>query len=394
MIPISADSHVVESADVFLGLPERFGDDAPRVMYAGTMDDAIIIPAKGARGIRKRMGWAGLRVRDGIKLARRQGHKPEVDDLSDPVARSHLTKGYDGLRTGLRDGAFRGEDQDIDGVAAEFLYPGFFGMFSFENTDLAVACQKNYNDWLFDYAAASKGRLFGLAAIPLQDPLAGAAELRRVLAMGYRGGLIPCTSPADRPYHDSAYEPVWALAEEAGFPLSMHVGTNSYVPPQYRAKEPHQDGVFDYANAPAAVQRTLVELMCRGVALRHPRLKFVVSEFNAGWIAHWLDRIDQGLQREARFRGREYSGERAQDVWHRQFYATIEDDHPAIATRHLIGVDRLMWGSDYPHVDSTFPCSLEVLDEVFDGVPAADRAAITRNNVIELYGLGGQFAPA
>ena len=63
MQPISADSHVVESEEVFLGLQERFGDDAPRVMYAGTIDDAIIIPAKGHRGIRKRMGWAGMRTR-------------------------------------------------------------------------------------------------------------------------------------------------------------------------------------------------------------------------------------------------------------------------------------------------------------------------------------------
>ncbi len=392
MVPISADSHVVESADVFAGLPERFGDAAPRVMYAGTLDDAIVIPAKGRSGIRKRMGWAGLRVREGVAIERRNAHKPEVDELTDDVARAALARGYDGLRGGLRDGAFRGEDQDIDGVAAEFLYPGFFGLFAFENTELLVACQKNYNDWLHDYASAGKGRLFGLAALPVQDPAAAVAELRRVLALGYRGGLIPCTSPADRPYHDLAYEPLWSLAEEAGFPLAMHVGTNSYLPPEFRSRTPHPDGVFDYANAPAAVQRTLVELMCRGVAARHPRLQFVVAEFNAGWIAFWLDRIDQGLQREARFRGEAFTGERPSEVWRRQFHATLEDDRPAIATRALIGVDRMMWGSDYPHVDSTFPCSLQVLDELFADVPAHERARITRDNVIQLYGLHERFA--
>ena len=143
MRPISADSHVVEAEDVFLGLPERFGDDAPRVMHAGTVDDAIIIPSKGPRGIRKRMGWAGMRVRDGIAINRREGHKPEVDNLTDDEAVALLNKGYDGLRAGIRDGAHRHECQDIDGVEAEFLYPGFFGMFSFENTELLVACQKN-----------------------------------------------------------------------------------------------------------------------------------------------------------------------------------------------------------------------------------------------------------
>ena len=105
------------------------------------------------------------------------------------------------------------------------------------------------------------------------------------------------------------------------------------------------------------------------------------------WIAHWLDRIDQGLQREARFRDQAFTGERPHEVWARQFFATIEDDRPAVATRDLIGVDRLMWGSDYPHVDSTFPASKAVIDELFDGVPDADRDAITHHNVVELYGL-------
>ncbi len=387
MQPISADSHVMEAAEVYIGLPERFGDEAPRVMHENTAEDAIVIPAKGPRGIRPRTGTAGMRLREGFTLERRPGHKPDVDDLTDPQVQALLDKGYSGLRPGIREGARRGEDQDLDGVAAEFLYPGFFGMFSFENTELLVACQKNYNDWLHDYACAGAGRLFGLAAIPMQDPVAAASELERAIRMGYKGGCIPCTAPAARPYRDACYEPVWALAEEANFPLSMHVGTNAYRPPEFRSREPVRDGVVDYANAPASVQRTLVELLCRGVAERHPALKFVVSEFNAGWIAHWLDRVDQGLLREYRFKREEFTGERPHEVWSRQFYATIEDDRPALLTRELIGVDNLMWGSDYPHVDSTWPCSMAVLDEVFDGVSTEDRQKITHDNVKTLYGI-------
>ncbi len=378
---------MVESAEVYLGLADRFGDDAPRVVGAGTVDDAIVIPSKGPRGIRKRMGWAGMRLRQGIPIDRRKGHKPEVDDLTDPEAVALLARGYEGLRAGIRDGSCRYECQNEDGVAAELLYPGFFGMFSFENTELLVACQQNYNDWLHDYAGAANGRLIGLAAIPMQDPQAAAAELKRVINKGYKGACIPCSSPAGAPYFDPCYEPVWSIAEEAGIPLSMHVGTNSYLPPQHRARPSNRDSIVDYANAPATVQRTLVELMCRGVAAKHPNLKFVVSEFNAGWIAHWLDRVDQGLLREHRFRSREFTGERPHEVWLRQFYATIEDDRPAILTRELIGMDNLMWGSDYPHVDSTWPCSLEVLDEIFEGVPDADREKITSTNVKSLYKL-------
>jgi predicted TIM-barrel fold metal-dependent hydrolase len=385
--PISADSHVVESEAVFTGLVERFGDDAPRVMYAGTVDDSIIIPAKGKHGIRKRMGWAGMRTRQGIELERREGHKPDVDNLTDEEAQELLNKGYDGLRRGLREGAFRGDDQDIDGVTAEFLYPGFFGLFGFENTELLVACQKNYNDWLADYANASNGRLFGLAAIPVQDPEAAVLELDRVIKMGFKGGCIPCTSPFEKPYQDMCYEPVWALAEEANFPLSMHVGTNSFRPSRGGIHLESRDSVVDYAGTAATIQRTIVELMCRGPAERHPDLKFVVSEFNAGWIAYFLNRVDQGLQRESRFGGGEYAGERPTEVWNRQFYATIEDDRPAILTREIIGTDNLMWGSDYPHVDSTWPCSIQVLEEVFHDIPDVDAAKVTRDNVKALYGV-------
>ena len=388
MQPISADSHVVEASDVFTGLPERFGDDAPRIMYAGTDKDAIIIPSKGAAGVRKRIGIAGLRARDGAEVERRTGYKPNVEDMSDGDIVKIMSKGYDGIREGIKNGAERHVDQDIDGVAAEFLYPGFFGLFSFENLELLVACQKNYNDWLHDYASAAGGRLFGLAAIPIQDPEAAVEELQRVVKLGFKGGCIPCTSPPEHPYFDEIYDPVWAAAEEARFPLAMHVGTNAYTPKEFRQNRVLRDPVGDYAQSQISIQRSLVELIVHGVATKHPDLQFVVAEFNGGWIAHWLDRIEQGLQREYSFRNKgTYTGEKPHDIWARQFWATIEDDRPAILTRELIGVDNLMWGSDYPHVDSTWPCSISVLDEVFADIPSEDRDKITRTNVERLYGL-------
>ena len=75
------------------------------------------------------------------------------------------------------------------------------------------------------------------------------------------------------------------------------------------------------------------------------------------------------------------------EIWHRQFYATIEDDRAAILTRHILGVDNLMWGADYPHSDSTWPCSREVLSEVMAGVPNDEFGKITRDNVARLYSL-------
>jgi|TARA_B100000686_G_scaffold42515_2_gene44407 predicted TIM-barrel fold metal-dependent hydrolase len=388
MKPISADSHVVEGPEVFVGLSDRFGDDAPRIMDTETEVDAIVIPAKGVRGAgAARLGLAGMRLRPGNTVTRRAGHKPEVDNLTSPDMKDLISKGFDGLRPGIVDGSRRHEDQDVDGLELECLYPGFFGMFSFSNYDLLTACQKNYNDWLYDYCAASNGRLYGLAAIPMQKPQAALVELERVIKRGFVGGCIPCTSPVDYPYNHEIYEPIWALAEESNFPLSMHVGTNSYLPPEYRNRQAIRDGVADYSVSPTTIQRTLVELICRGVAEKHPKLQFVVAEFNGGWIAHWLDRLDQGLSREWRFREESAVKTRPHEIWARQFFATIEDDRPALLTRNLIGTDNLMWGSDYPHSDSTFPCSIEVLDELFVDISNEEREKITRDNCKRLYGI-------
>ena len=390
MQPISADSHVVEAEDVFIGLAEKFGDDAPRIMYAGTNRDAIVIPSKGPAGIRRRIGIAGLRRRDGdeTSIERRHGRKPNVDNMSSPDIVKIMAQGYDGIREGIRNGSKRHIDQKEDGIEAEFLYPGFFGLFSFENLDLLVACQKNYNDWLHDYSNAGDGCLYGLAAIPIQHPEAAKEELQRVIKLGFKGGCIPCAAPPEQRYFDEVYEPVWSIAEEAKFPLSMHVGTNAYTPREFRQNRALRDPIQDYASSQLTIQRTLVDLICRGPASRHPNLKFVVAEFNGGWIGHWLDRVDQAIQRETQFMQKEqYTGEHPHEVWTRQFFCTIEDDRPAVLTRELIGVDNMMWGSDYPHVDSTWPCSLNVIEEMFHDVSEEDRSKITRTNCQNLYGL-------
>ncbi len=387
MTIISADSHVVEGPDVFAGLADRFGDDAPRVVSIDGDGDHIVVPARGAQGVNvARMGLAATRLDRATPIDRKVAHKPVVSGIDDPEIQAYFTGGYAAMRAGLTDGSRRGEDQDIDGVAMEFLYPGYFAMFNFANVELLVALQKNYNDWLFDHCAASGGRLQGLAVLPVQDPEAAVAELDRVLAMGYRGACIPCTSPADRPYYDAAYDPLWARAAEAGMPLSMHVGCVSYVPKEQRSAK-RRDGIAAYAGAAASVQDTLVEFMCRGVCIRHPTLQIVVAEFNAGWIPHWLDRVDQGWQRDARGNPNAPKYQSVYDIWRRQFYATIEDDQPALLTREIIGEDRLMWGSDYPHTDSTWPCSEAVLEEIFSKYPSQTKEQIVHTNVQRLYGL-------
>ena len=388
MAIISADSHVVEGPDVFAGLAERFGDDAPRVISTEGKGDSIVIPARGKAGKVNVgiMALAATRLDTDEAEKREKGQKPAVGSINDPEIQAYLTGGYAAMRPGLTDGTRRGEDQDIDGVALEILYPGYFSMFSMRNVELLVALQKNYNDWLHDFCTASKGRLYGLAALPMQDPNAALAELERVIAMGYKGVIIPSNAPKGTRYCDDVYEPIWARAEAAGLPVSVHVGCASHAP-QWVKEFSAMDSIAMYGNTAALVQGTLVEFMCHGICERHPNLNLVVAEFNAGWIAYWLDRIDQAWKREYGRNPSMAPPQPVHDIWQRQFYATIENDQAALRTRDMIGEDTLMWGSDYPHTDSTWPCSAAVLDEMFEDFPAQAKRKIVESNVKELYGL-------
>jgi len=385
--PISADSHALEGPEVFEGLPERFGDDAPRIVHKEGEGDFITIPnnPKRTRNVAV-MALAGTRLDYKTPLPREHASKPGAGSINDPEIQAYFTGGYAAMRPGLTDGARRPEDQDIDGVSAEILYPGWFAMFSLPDLDLLVALQQNYNNWMHNQQVASKGRLVGLAALPVQRPDAAIAELERVIKLGFKGVVLPSNAPKGRRYFDEEYEPMWALLEEAGIPVGFHVACWSHVPEWQKAMA-QRDSIVQYAGSPTLIHDTMVELMVRGVCARHPNLKFVLAEFNAGWVAHWLDKVQQGW-------GRDFAGNPAStppvdvlEIWKRQFFATIEDDTAALQTREMIGEETLLWGSDYPHTDSTWPCSTQVLDEMFESYTPESQDKITRTNVANLYSL-------
>ena len=126
MKPISADSHVVEGPEVFSGLAKRFGDQAPRVMRVGDQADCMLSQREAPEVLMwRKWGWLQRACLGYLHLKGSQGHKPDVANMQDPELVELFTKGYSGMRPGLRDGACRYQDQDQDGIAAEFSIPGF-----------------------------------------------------------------------------------------------------------------------------------------------------------------------------------------------------------------------------------------------------------------------------
>lgn len=370
----SADSHIVEPPELFAALERRYGERAPRIIHDPEWGDFMVAPGvTGREAFSPR--YSGVPVgRLGIAGAR----------LDDPETERLIRRGYAGLRRGIVDPRERLRDQDSDGAKLEVLYPSlYFRVFGLPDAEIVQEAFRSYNDWLAGYTSEHPDRLIGLALIPMQDPAAATVELERAVKLGFRGGCIPSTAPGGRPYHDPAYDGVWARAQEASFPLSMHIftGANEGI-----TGLRDLDAITSYASAATIIQITVTDLICQGVAHRFPDLKFVCAEWNTGWLAHWLERLDHAFYRS---RGAAMAGLDLlpSEYWRRQFYATFEDDRVGLLSREMIGVNTLMWANDYPHHDSIWPNSQRILDDLFEGVPDADRHAMTVGNVAQLYHL-------
>jgi predicted TIM-barrel fold metal-dependent hydrolase len=362
---ISADSHVLEPHDLWTsrmaGGP--FADRAPHMVEHETHGHLFIIDDLKPFPI----GLAGAAGKPSDDL-RASGDTAET------------------LRAGGWDPMARLDDMDTDGVAAEVLYPSIgMTLAQSKDRDYQIACIRAYNDWLVDFCAAGKGRLIGLAMIPTIDPDAAVDEIERAAAAGLRGAMVPGV-PAEGHYAEPRFDPMWAAFSDANWPVSFHILTGA------GGGDPtlgSRLGMLTVMSVVQQVQQTLALLIFGRVFDRNPRLEVVSAEHDAGWVAHYAYRLDQMWERHHAWLGRGSAGlERqpseylADNVWF-----TFQKDPVAVETRARVGLDRLMWASDYPHSDSTWPHSKKVIERDFAGVPEADLHAIVADNAAALYGL-------
>jgi len=358
---VSADSHVVEPGDVWTErMDRRWGDRTPRVAPG----------ASGAVFVCEDVPPFGIAAFSGADVA------PE--ELP-----AHFTAGYERVRPGGWDPAARLRDQERDGVVAEVVYPSLaLQLFRIRDAEFQAATFRAYNDWLAEFCAAAPDRLAGIALVPLHDVAVGVAELERARRLGLRGALIWSSAPDDRPYLDPTYEPFWAAAEAAGTPLSLHLGTGA-TPLGGTAGMLAVAYMFTHH----AAQRSLVQMIFGGVLERHPRLRIVSVENDVGWIPHWLERIDHAGEKFRAFHPN--LSLRPSEYFRRQVAATFQEDRTGIRLRDALPAGSLLWASDYPHTDSTWPHSRDVVARDFADVPEPELRAIVHDNAARLYGLAG-----
>ncbi|MFV0260546.1 MAG: amidohydrolase family protein [Acidimicrobiales bacterium] len=373
----SCDSHVVEAREVFAGLSDRYGDMAPRIEtdWKGNRGDWLLVADNRPVPV-GRLGIAGNRLDD-----------PKTDEL--------IAMGYEGLNPGVRDPSKRLAEQDQDGIVGEVMYPSL-SMFTFAVPDdtIRAAAFRQHNDWVLDYCRPDRDRLIGIGCLPIPDVDACVAEVRRAGGQGVRGFAIPSHAPIDKSYADPMYDPLWAELQEMDLPVTMHIFTGTSfdcgLPPHWGTPGGTLKG---YTMAHTTVANSTMDLICGGVVERFPGLKFVLAEFETGWVAHFKQRFDHAIYRTPSF-AVDYLTMTPSEYFDRNFWVTFEDDRAGILTRELIGVDNLLWGSDYPHHDSIWPNSIPILDRIMEGVPDDERERMVWGNVLDLYNIDPDRLPA
>jgi predicted TIM-barrel fold metal-dependent hydrolase len=361
-VAISADSHVMEPADLWTGRLERgLRDQAPEV-----------------RRNEDRPGWSfhapGL-VPSTVSGAWGAGRSGQ--ELKDHLEQA----GYEAARPSGWDPAERLKDQDVDGVAAEVLY-GTLGMRLFRIPDAALqrAFFAVYNDWLAEFCAHSPDRLHGLGLISLWDVDLGVAELERCAHLGMKGAMIWGYPPPETPYFLPTYDRLWAAAQDLDLPLSLHIVTGMGE----ESRVDFSAAAIRYTNLIHETQRSISQLVLGGVLERFPRLRIVGAESDIGWLPHWMQRMDHGHEKFGAMMDVPLSA-RPSDYVRRQLWLTFMDDPVGAANLGAIGADTVMWGSDFPHTDSTWPHSMTVIDKNVSGLDPAVTTRILHDNAARLY---------
>jgi predicted TIM-barrel fold metal-dependent hydrolase len=357
---ISADSHVIEPGDLWENhVDPRYRDRAPRLVH-GDDEDRFIIDgrATGSLGL---MGGAGRAPDDVTSTGRFEVDVPRA--AWDPSAR------LDAIQR--------------DGVEAEVLYPTIcLSIFSNRDLDFVSACMDAYNRWLVEFCSVAPSRFKGVGLIVMNNVEMACSQLERVHALGLSGVMVPLRPQTDVSYSSAVYDPVWERAEALELPVTMHIFTE----PQSTPSGDLAQAFAEWVTKPANIQRTIAEMIFSGVFERFPGLRIVSAENDIGWIALFLERMDHRLTRKryAMYHDPALSL-MPSEYFRRNVVATFMDDPAGVMTRDLAGVGNLMWSSDYPHHESTWPDSREVFGRLFEAVPISDRRRILAENAAALY---------
>ncbi|HYD49916.1 MAG TPA: amidohydrolase family protein, partial [Terriglobales bacterium] len=259
-----------------------------------------------------------------------------------------------------------------------------------EDNEFHLAGVQAYNDWLAKgFVGEAPQHLIGQGQIPNLGIDAAIKEMKRCRAMGLRGVVIS-SWPSGKPFLDDECDPFWAAAQDSGTPVSVHI---SLV---HRGQATQQVGSIARVGSAAltgfsaaglnTMPLIIGEMIFWGIFDKYPELKMVGVECGAGWVPYFLEQMDDRYWRNRSW-AKSTLRRTPSDYFHRNWYVTFIIDKYGVDNRHSVGIDNMMWSTDYPHHGADWPYSRKVVDEMFHNVDAGERKRIVAGNCIKLYDL-------
>jgi predicted TIM-barrel fold metal-dependent hydrolase len=385
---VDGDCHILEPPDIWRNwLPKELQDKAPKLV----------------KDVDGGAAWqfAGGADPDPIGLVSTPG-KP-----FDEFRWTGVT--YDDARSGCYVGAERLADMDIDGVDAEILFPPQRTVGHFlgdEDDKFVLAGIEAYNNFLWEeFCAPDRTRLIGMAQMPSTGIDDAVDALRKAKARGFKGVVTSCWPSGGDSISDGD-DPFWAAASDEGIPVCIHINLASRRArqSQRRAAEAAAakggGGIYGgkaaKANAKAVaglgsvfstVPSTIGQLIFTGTFERFPDLRVAMIETGVGWIPHFLEQIDDRYWRNRSW-GNIPIKQPPSFYWYRNMSATFITDRNGIENRHGVGVDNMMWSSDYPHHGNDWPYSRMTIDSMMSHIDRDERRRIVGANAARIFGLG------
>ena len=355
---ISADGHVNEPPDVWVDrVPAALRDRAPKIVRFDEGD-----------------AWVIEGVSDPINFGMNACAGIAPEDMKGWCR-------FDEIRRGGYDPAARIEEMDADKVDAEVLFPTprlSQAVIANPDTEYHLAMVRAYNDWLAEFCAYAPERFGGMAIVPNRGAASAVAEVERVLELpGIRGvvmGCYPNGTLAIEPEDDKFF----GLLAERGVTLAVHVSLGQSMPAAHRAKLPGFGRFYDAPNR-------MVEMIFAGVFDRFPELDVFFAEVDFGWVPYVKEQIDNNYQRldPVSHFGLEML---PSEYIERHFHFGFMTDTHGVHNRHAIGVERILWSNDYPHISADWPNSWRTIQAAFSGVPSDERNLILTGNAQRLWG--------
>jgi predicted TIM-barrel fold metal-dependent hydrolase len=262
---------------------------------------------------------------------------------------------------------------------------------------------RGYNDWLGEeYCAVAPERLIGMGVIPITNVDDAIAEMKHCKKLGLKGVLLGAL-PSAKGYPTPEDDKFWAAALDLDMPVTVHVqlyrtGARANQPTfkypkedpvvMQRLRRPFLEWLCNFGLAPAT---SITQLVLAGVFERFPKLKIFFAETRLGWVPFWLEHMDLWYQRHLGW-AEEYLGfkplkEPPGHYVRQNIYFSVQYERVAIEQRHNVGVDHIMFATDFPHIENEWPNSRRVIDKIYADIPEDDKRKIWAGNAVEFFRL-------